>query len=673
MESQKQNELSDEDIPSDFFDDFSKDEFIEGLSVIDSWDVEEGVQKRSSRSRIDAVALDGVRDLRELIRDGRNETESRRQEKYEDRYKRRRYERDSSFKRHSSGKRRESNSSQLDNYIKPGSRRDLRKTNEAIRKDKQVKVKEYLSKHLDSIDDLKPPGTELDDFLNEPTITTKKRNISSSPVAHYSKQPSIEIKYRESPRRPYQHKERRSIYRSPRRINYINHHHSRYSPHHKPRHFSPSWRPRRHYSPGFSARRSSRPRYSPVQRSPSRHSPLEHRRDERFHSPSPMAYSYTERDSPSVQQKDTFLYPNEHHSSNQALPISNQYQTGQAEFYSNPGLNAYPGAPQYSYSQCEPYVGYNASYEYGAPPNIGLVQAVSAPVVNSAPSMVPPPLQSTPANPAVIAAVLDPPTPQEKPFDALAKLVVEGKISKEDYLKLAPNKGTIIDNAADTHVRVKVLNRCHEALNKLSKLELPNRLLINNALIGPETKSIAPKYCSPLKRQAAVDFYFTKASGKVETVHQNQQLIDSIISTLGLNDIVSRSSKKNRKGMKDAAVQTMKPFCEVCQIRESTQSYEIGTCIDRQDFTTTVHTQVLEQDLISSKAIFNPSGSVSDSAPISIAHLTPAQLVSQLAARAKTLKQSEVTHHSQFYRNPGNSYDYDGRGNGNQYNYSYRY
>ncbi|CAK1582969.1 unnamed protein product [Parnassius mnemosyne] len=667
MESQRKEELSDEDIPSDFFDDFSKDEFIEGLSVIDSWDVEEGVQKRSSRSRIDAAAIDGVRDLRELIRDGRDETESRRQEKYENRYKRKRYDRDTSYKRHTNDKRRESSSSHLDYYIKPGSRRDLRKTNEAIRKDKQVKVKEYLSKHLDSIDDLKPPGTELDDFLNQPTIPTKKINISKSPVAHYSKRPSIEMKYRDSPKRYYQHKERRSIHRSPRHTYYINHHL-------KPRRYSPdrpSQRPRRHYSPSISERRGSRPRYSPLHRSPSRQSPFEHRRE--FHSPSPVAYSYTEKHSPSAQQKDTFLYPNEHHSLNQAQPIPNLYQTGQAEFYTNPGLTAYPGAPQYSYSQCESYVGYNAPYEYAAPPNVGLVQAVSTPVMNSAPAMVPPPLQSTPANPAVTAAVLDPPNSQEKPFDALAKLVVEGKISKEDYLKLAPNKGTIIESAVDTQLRVKVVKRCREALNKLSKLTLPARLLIDNDLIGQETKRLVPKYCSPLKRQATVDFYFTKTSGKVETVHQNKQLIDSIVSTLGLKNKVSQSSKKIRNGMKDAAVQTIKPFCEVCQIRESTQSYEIGTSIDREDFTTTVHTQVLEQDLISSKAIFNPSGSVSDSAPISIAHLTPAQLVSQLAARAKTLKQSEVTHHSQFYRNTGNSYDYDGRGNGNQYNYNYRY
>lgn len=128
--------------------------------------------------------------------------------------------------------------------------------------------------------------------------------------------------------------------------------------------------------------------------------------------------------------------------------------------------------------------------------------------------------------------------------------------------------------------------------------------------------------------------------------------------------------------MKDAVIQTTKPVCEVCEIRESTKFHDVGTSTEPEYFTSTVHTQVVEQDLVSSKSIFNPTGSVGEGAAISIAHLTPAQLVSQLAARAKTLKQPQEPPQqpNQFSRRPPPNYDYDGRGSQQYHHYSnYRY
>lgn len=217
-----------------------------------------------------------------------------------------------------------------------------------------------------------------------------------------------------------------------------------------------------------------------------------------------------------------------------------------------------------------------------------------------------------------------------------------------------------------------VLSRCDEAIGKLCKLVLPNQLMIDKDSLDKELKT--PKYCSPLKRQSDVEFQFTKAP-KSLMPRQNKQLLDSIISCIGFEQTASKMKRKN-KDMKDAAVQTTKPYCDVCEIRQSTEAHETGTSIDPDHFCSTVHTQVLEQDLLNSKSIFNPSGSVGVSEPISIAHLTPAQLVSQLAARAKTFKQTESTQpqpSNQFgRRNPPNNYD--DRGGGRQYHYSnYRY
>lgn len=170
-------------------------------------------------------------------------------------------------------------------------------------------------------------------------------------------------------------------------------------------------------------------------------------------------------------------------------------------------------------------------------------------------------------------------------------------------------------------------------------------------------------------------FQFTSANGPSSS-QQNKHLIDSIIAAVGLEKMVSRPKRKMPKTTKDAACQTTKPFCDVCEIREATTSSDGSTSIDRENFCSTVHTQVVEQDLVSSKSVFNPSGSVGDGASMSIAHLTPAQLVSQLAARAKTLKNPETAPPNQYRRNQDYDYNYDNRGGQSQQyqNYNnYRY
>ncbi|KPI90918.1 hypothetical protein RR46_14422 [Papilio xuthus] len=705
MKSPKEDEISDEDIPSDFFDDFNKEEFMEGLSVIDSWDVKEKPQSRRSRSRINAAAIDGVSDLRELIGDSREDMAANDDAVMLDQNTTAE-RRESSNQRYSSNSGHNAHSSQLDDCIKPGSRRDLRKTNEAIKKDKAMKVKEYLSKHLDSIEDPKPPGTELDDFLNEPSTPSKRKARSRSREKHSRHSSSRDAKFFKSPKRDYQFKDKRIYYNN---RHYENQHgHTYFKPYNKFHHQNLNWRKNYHYnynysrpsgrdghSPGF--RKNSR--YSPLPmgprgRSPRRRSPRgpsprgpsprgrspqrrssrgrsskgrsPHRYSPRRKSPrwrsksrSPRSpkYKYSDKRA-SMERKDPFLYPVE--MPQLPVPFSNsEVETRHEEFYGDHHLTEYPsGVPGYPYMQ-GPFT--SASFDYGTAAdtmNLGLSQPTPALMMTATPSMVPPPIESSIA--IAQAPPVSVPTSNEKPYDALAKLVVEGKLSKEDYLKLAPNKGTFMEKTTATQIRVKVLDRCLQALTKLSKLEMPNRLFLNNALIEQEPKSLTPKYCSPLKRQAPVDFYFTKTDCESETVRKNRQTIDTIISTIGLSEIVLRSKKNNNKNMADAAVQTTNPFCEVCYIRENTKTNNAETSIDFESFTSSVHTQVVDEDLLNSKSVFNPSGGAGNHEHISIAHLTPAQLVSQLAARAKTLKQSQPQR-SQFNRRaPGNSYDYGG-------------
>ncbi|CAG4961644.1 unnamed protein product [Colias eurytheme] len=694
-EESKKGSSEGEDIPSDFFDDFNKEDFMDGLSVIDSWNNEE---KRRSRGRIDEEAVNSVSDLRELIvNEERNSRRGSRDSPYENKH--------------------------LDDYIRPGSRRDPSKTQEAIRKDKEVKVKEFLAKHLESSDDLRPPGTELDDYFDESISEKRKleekfemkkrikeqhdsnedfhsdikeqhdfdedkhrsmkgrhefdndrhRGFRERPDFHESKN---RFSYRDQGDYPFKHRresprfrreppfrttfdssQNRQFRQSPFRYRRLSPSKRRYDARfrgqepHNPRHRSPRLSPRRPaHAPQWS------PRHSP-QRMRRNRSP-EPRRERRSRSRSPYKRTYTSTrsrtrsrsTSKSRVQKDDFLYPDKYSKPSTDLPLPLEPQ------YVPPVSNEY-GGPSYQYPQVPAYTGYNEQYYPPQPnpqllpqpiPNQNILAPLNTPMAPTmnpamvpAPCMVPAPSQPTPSIPInpIASQILE--TTPASPYDALAKLVADGKLSHEDYLKLAPNKG--VTQNMDPKARVSVLNRCNVALSHLGNLTLPNRLLIHNLYIGQEQKSIAPMFGSPLKRQSAMEFYFSKTEKSI-VAQRNKQIIESIICALSLDKVVSRPKKKVQKDVKEASVQTFKPVCEVCEIRETVKFCDASTSTDPEYFRSSVHTQVIEEDLYSSKSVFNPSGSGSSSAPISIAHLTPAQLVSQLAARAKTLKQPEPLH-----------------------------
>ncbi|XP_075976571.1 uncharacterized protein LOC142976880 [Anticarsia gemmatalis] len=659
-----------DNIPSDFFDDFTKDEFMEGLSVIDEcWEdvIGPSSHQREARSRINAEALDSVNDLRELIGEDNGEDKPKPKPKPKAKKRRPFVIADSKYR----WKKPDTpEKSELDNFIKPGSRRDPSKTNKAIKKDKEVKVQQFLAKSLESSDDLRPPGTELDDYYDEekkkdvkmePTPAEEdmlEQESSKSMTEQYS--PSSQQRHRSrSHHSPRHRRSPRPVRHSPR---------PRRSPNGSPRrnfrHQSPSFNRNRfvarRYSPFKNVRRNFSPqRRSPVRRSPRRYSPGRRSPRQQRRSRSPRRrYGSRRSHSRSPRRNDTFLYPKDSNASSSYIQGNVPYQPELVQQYGPPPMHPeFPGAmPGYSYPQVPAYgSGFPDPYNYGVPQ----AQPGNMPMPVLGPNPVPAPPSMVPA-PKSSAA--DAPTP----YDALAQLVAEGKISQEDYLKLTPNKGATATQM-DTKTRVMVLTRCNQAISKLDQLLLPNRLVLNKMNMEKDDKYLAPKYCSPLKRQAVTEFSFTK--GSVSSAQQTKQLVESIISTLGLDKVVSKYKKKQPKDMKDAVVQTTKPQCDVCEIREATKYHDASTSTEPEYFTSSIHTQVVEQDLVNSKSIFNPSGSIGDGAPISISHLTPAQLVSQLAARAKTLQQpGQENQQNQFTRRP--NYDYDGRG-GQQYHHSY--
>lgn len=606
-----------EDIPSDFFDDFSKEEFMEGLSVIDSWN-----DDCNNRNEDEPI-----------------EHEKRSHDKIEQTYTKRKESTSIDESKRSTSKvsvSKINSKSPLDSYIKPGSRRDPAKTNAAILRDKEVKVKKHLAKHLEAIAvaDLCPPGTELDDLYQDENIMEKKKSPAiveenlrrkSNPKEKYR----LESVKRRSPRHrwsPY-----KSPHRSPQQSYYSNR-----SPH---RDFRHSWRttPRRHYR-----------RPSPQRRSPHHQPRWLHR------SRSPIwRHSYRSR---SKSRERSFI-------NTKRFSSNFPYEPYPSSGYGVPQPNNFAPIPN-DYGQAMAYTDYSGFSGY-TPAPLEPSGPVSIPTSEPLQILTPPTSLSTEINET------------QTPYDALEKLVAEGKISKEDYLKLTPNKGA--SAVIETKTKLEVLNDCNQAVNKLLKLLLPKHMIISSSR-SRKLEYLEQRYSSPLKRQQHVEFLFTKSFDSRDSAQHNKRVLDSIISTLDLEKSVLRPLEKKKRisNMKEVAVQTTTTYCDVCAIRESTKYQDTATSMDLEEkkmFCSTVHTQVVEQDLLSSKTVFNPSGSSGGNSNISIAHLTPAQLVSQLAARAKTFKQhkppqSPYNQQAAWRNSP--SYDEMHQRNKNN-NYQYHY
>lgn len=458
-----------EDIPSDFFDDFNKADFIEGLSVIDSWD-DKGHIPKSNQPRFNAEVFEKVKDLRELMSDVKSKGDGSRDERTrrigsrDDRMRREGSREDKRTKNEPPRQRRSSSISRLDEFIKPGSRRDPNKTNEAIKRDKEEKVKEFLAKSLESCsDDLRPPGTELDDYFEGVKPAEKKAQSGMEPLTQKPRSRSRERR-RESPRKqlhrpkwsPRRSPVRRRTSRSPRRSGF-----SLWRP--SPVRVSVGYkRYNKHYSP--TRERRSSPRRSPRRHSPRRSPRYSPRMSRRSRSRSPYRQPCRSR---SPTNRDNFLYPSEtelpqnygplpHYQTPQQFAPTSDYQSGpppsggppsdyqggpQSDYQGGPPSDYQGGPPPPVYPPYAPaYGGYNAPYDYGGPP-MPVPQPVSMnPVPAPVPNPVPPPIQNllpppSPMPPAahvpvmVPAPSMMPPTSLMKqadaptPYDALAKVI----------------------------------------------------------------------------------------------------------------------------------------------------------------------------------------------------------------------------------------------------------
>lgn len=416
MEGKKGLSDLDDDIPSDFFDDFAKEEFMEGLSVIDSW----GDDIQPDNEIADTKSGRKVYDVKTYIN------------KYK-MVRRKFVENEVVLKKDNVDKR------EIHDYIEPGSRRDPAKTNKAIKKDKEKKVKELLAKCLESSDNLKPPGTELDEFNENNDIIDVARQKKKSPSVNkyheershsryspsyftsHGKPPWRDNSWRARSPKDYYRKEN-TRYKS--RNNYYTHENREPSPKFKRRSHSPHQRSfrhhsqsSRHYSPQYGPKstekiyrkkspyyRRNSPQYRPHSPYYRRHSP--HRRSRspqvrlqssrhRSRSPRPHLHSSHNKSTPRHRSrssreslssrnrsnspkrrspfKDPFLYPdNPHYSVESSSHPSNTYiPTSEAQ----DNIVGYPYSAQPEYTSN--YHNYDSTVQ---PPSYTVPTPVPAPV-----------------------------------------------------------------------------------------------------------------------------------------------------------------------------------------------------------------------------------------------------------------------------------------------------
>lgn len=162
---------------------------------------------------------------------------------------------------------------------------------------------------------------------------------------------------------------------------------------------------------------------------------------------------------------------------------------------------------------------------------------------------------------------------------------------------------------------------------------------INSA---PQTETINEKinYSSPLNRNNTVNYSFTSASKK-----NNVLLLPVITSTLEEKVGIKTNDASAVRSTREVAVQTSSFSCDQCQMQGAFRQEDKSVNTMHRIFMVSRHSQVAEEDLASSKIVFTPNqkaAAVEDPKPVSLTHMTPAQILADLKAKTKSMQRSLV-------------------------------
>ncbi|RZC33063.1 uncharacterized protein BDFB_002436 [Asbolus verrucosus] len=663
-----------EDVPADFFDDFSNQDFMDGLDIVDAWDDESGKPPEADTMqefKSEKLEKKTHSPIRFSSKESYRKSVERRPKRSGERFGRskskspvRRRKRSNSYSR-----RLRSRSRSRDKIRISDIRRDPEKTKRDINRDKikcaKDKEQKLVTDKLKLVETgLVPPGTEME--VDIASIIKEKRLSTGDSVERQkvererrysrrsgSRETRKSVRYSRSP----------PIYRSRNRI-------------------ESNYRPRRRTSSvdsNASERelwiRSSRKR----SRSRSRDSPL--RLKSRKYEDKPKKKTFLEeirdklnevRPVPIVQysHQNISAFTNATstaHSIPAPVPAPNQFFT---QSQNNPGMqqydqrffigDAYPTGPSNVILGQPQNIDFNMlNNATGNVVSIPQVQMTSIPQI---------PIQTVPKLPVVQqnASVSPKVTVQKetaaksteqndkRTTDDIDKLFADKKISLSDFLTITAK--CEVQSASPEHLqkKIKVISRCQDAIKAMSDdRKFTGRLSVKPSLEQKNKPEV--KYQSPLRRIPIVRFQFTSPAKVAEEIDSFAAALDKILQKIGVLKETIDLDEVPEVGMKtgassfadeDTMALTLKASllnyktltdvttCEECKKRKLKVFSDVGSqCVDGKE-TNSVGVQVSEEDLSPTKGLLKND---------SIAYLTPAQLLGKEKEKEKDKEETTRT------------------------------
>ncbi|XP_065161930.1 uncharacterized protein [Atheta coriaria] len=604
-----------DDVAEDFFDDFNNKEFLAGLDVVDAWEDNESesnqhsidnenactnempytetVEKEQTNLTTSTEPENIITDAGDLKKDGPAGSKVDKLKKYTI-PKRKSKSRSRSLE----GKPRERNKTRK---YDTDSRRDPEKVNRDIQRDKAKCEKERITEKLRILETgLVPPGTEMD----EPAAATDVRQPSRPTKRIYSRSPSPFHRKRRSP--PVQ----------------TIHTRKRYSPPYRRRSRTRSPIPQPLYEARYDNRRKrlrsrshSPDRARHRSRSLNRYQKLSAERHSSKHS-----YDRSpDRKQSFLEELDRKLARIEYdHMKNITAKINGDISSSSHNShnqYSHSMLGVMPVPQMVPAMDHTQYVG-GASYDQSFFVGSGHVVDPNPYSVGYQQGCVSYEQMNTPAHNFQV----------ETNEEATKKLFNDDSISLTEYLKLTQRS----DNAQQIHPahKVKVLNRCQDALTLISELQRPNGRFyscVNRLQKIDSTQSPSTSGCGSPKFGSPIHFRFTSK----RTVNEKQPTsLSRLLARLDIKEklvILPTGDDLQQKTFEDAISQTSDYECEKCtkfkqiqridvavQCMPSTQ--EFGANVTEDDFL--ANAQSLLKNVLKHQ---------------SFASLTPAQILAQLS------------------------------------------
>ncbi|KAK9885540.1 hypothetical protein WA026_012291 [Henosepilachna vigintioctopunctata] len=644
------NKGEEEDVPDDFFDDFSNQDFMDGLDIVDAWDETVKNKKLQEQDKEDKQSKN-----KKNSREGKSRSAER--DKRKRSLERRKRSREKRHKENSPCRKRPVEEREI--------RRDPSKTKRDIEKDRENYVKKKEQKLISQVIEtgLVPPGMETEVNLSELEDKSKE---SKGKEKQKLKRDSFELEAHKSKKHFEREEHSRDRKRRSRSFGRVS---PMYRGRSKDRSYERS-KGRREMSRERSRR--SRERSSNRVRLLSPFSPSPNRR-RRNRSISDRERWLKSRRSISPErkyrdrmgdEKISFLeeikmkldgLPNNHSQTEYNFPSNSNFrQHGpSSNFPIQQVQHPMPTANQYF--PPNPHSPYDQNFFIGDSQHLTINHSsmnVTSQVFGAPTPVLPPSHQLAMSssvdfgggiqqNRQPLGPVPPPSTAHVSPISNVVKLMEQIKAStslmKQKKMQLRPS--AFSSNPEALQKKVNVLSRCQDILKELTgDKKFGGKLIVMNT--NKKQAELQVKNISPLLRKQPVRFSFSTPSKTAEKSTFQSNLNKALIKAGVISEVIDLDSDENpalplpKIGKKKNAAfgsknvessvknvlmkmcQTDPMTCEDCEKRKGIQYRSIGIQCGESD-RYNVGVQVCEMDLVSSKISKNQS----------LAYLTPAQLL----------------------------------------------